>query len=72
MFSCGDHPDIAAAVETGWPRGTAAENQDCAEYRREFAREAFEDFLAFALDGDPALLDNFVEHYRGKYREWLN
>lgn len=67
-----EHPDIASALATGWPCGAAAENQDCAECRREFAREEFGDFLAFALDGDPELLDNFVEHYRGKYRAWLN
>lgn len=67
-----EHPDVTAAQATGWPAGAQAENRDRPEYRRAFALEEFEDFLDFALDGDPELLDHFVAHYAGRYRDWLN
>lgn len=67
-----EHPDVTAAVETGWPRGAAVENRDCREYRVEYAMERFKAFLEFALDGDPELLDHFIAHERPSYRDWLN
>lgn len=67
-----EHPDITSAQETGWPCGAAGENQDCAEYRREFAEERIKDFIDFALAGDSEIVDNFVRHYRPDYKIWLN
>ena len=67
-----EHPDVASAQRTGYGCGAAQENQDTAEARREFAEAFFPEFLAFAQDGDPDLLEHFVEHYGWKYRNWLN
>ncbi len=66
-----DHPDIASALRTGYPCGSI-ENQDTQEARVDFAKENFDDFLAYALDGDPDLLENFCEHYPVAYRDFLN
>ena len=67
-----EHPDITSALQCGYPSGAAQENQDTPENRREFAEEFFSDFLAIAQDGDPDILEHFVEHYIWKYREFLN
>lgn len=67
-----DHPDVRSALRTGCPTFTAPENADTPEERRSFAEDAFSDFLSFALDGDPELLDNFISHYRWRYDAWLN
>lgn len=67
-----EDPEITAAVRTGWPLGAAAENRDCREYREEFAQEHFAEFLAFAEDGDPDLLEHFVQHLGYCYRDFLN
>lgn len=67
-----EHPDITSALLYGYPSGTAHENRDTPESRREFAEEFFSEFLAFAQDGDPDILEHFVEHYIWKYREFLN
>lgn len=67
-----EHPDVAVACGCGWPCGAAEENEDCAEYRKAYAEEHFADFLAFAQAGQPDILADFIEHYRWKYKDWLN
>lgn len=36
---------------------------------RAFACENMEDFIHFAVDGDPSILEEFREHYSYKYEE---
>ena len=67
-----EHPDVTAAGETGYPRGAELENRDTPEARLEFAEENAEDFIKFALAGDADLLEHFAEHYKWKYKSWLN
>lgn len=72
MANIMDHPDIAAAGRDGYPSWAAAENQDTPEARREFAEENIAGFIAFALAGDPDILDNFAADPSTGYRDWLN
>lgn len=82
-----EHPDVRSAERTGWPCGAAQENRDRPEYRREFVedniekfvsfvarsgREAIDEFIRYAVDGDPDVIDRFVAHYPWKYRDFLN
>ena len=67
-----EHGDVRAAERDGRPDGALAENQDRPEYRREFAEEHMEEYLAFVQAGQPGVLDAFVEHLWWKYRDWLN
>ena len=72
MKTCQDHPDIAAALCTGYPAGARGENEDTQEARREFAEEHIKDFIDFAIDGDSDILENFVAHFGWLYKSWLN
>lgn len=67
-----EHPDITAALRTGWPGGAEDENLDSMENRMEFAKEHAAELVDFILHGDEDLLDRFVEHYSWKYESWLN
>ena len=72
MPELGDHPDVAAALGEGYPRWQGAENRSTAQTRREFAEEWAREFIDFALDGDPAILEGFTRHMGWKYESWLN
>ena len=67
-----EHPDVAEARRSGWPRGAAQENQDSPEWRAGYAEEHFSDFLSFAQAGQPDILDEFIAHFRWEYKSWLN
>ncbi len=67
-----EHPDIESIQRTGWPCGHTGENPDTREERVGFANEFFADFLSFAEDGDPDILNHFIQHYERKYKNWLN
>lgn len=72
MANLPDHPDIVAIQETGYPAGAELENKSTPEWVRKFAEDYCKEFIDFAMDGDPDILDNFAEHYSWLYNGWLN
>ena len=67
-----EHPDAASGQRTGYGCGAIQENRDTPERRREFAEEFFQWFLEYVQDGDPDILEHFTEHYKWKYKDFLN
>ena len=71
-MSLGNHPDIAAALKTGYPRGVKTGNEDTKEARKEFAREDLSDFFQFVADNYSEVLDDYIENHEREYRDWLS
>ena len=67
-----DHPDVAAALSTGYPRGAALENDDTPEARLEYIEETRKEFLEFIRSIDPGLVDEYIETHYTSYKDWLN
>lgn len=72
MFSCPDHPDVAAALSTGYPAGSSPDNRDSEQYRDEYIAERIKEFLFWMKHGDQDVLDRFFEEHKRDYRNWLN
>ena len=67
-----EHPDITAALITGYPTFQAAENQDSQENRSDFINENSELLIKWLRLGYPDILDEFIEMHRSDYQMWLN
>lgn len=66
-----DHPQISAALATGYPDGRG-DNGDSPAARLDYAREHVEELLDFLLAGEEKTIDAFISHYSWSYRSWLN
>lgn len=70
------HPDVSAALSTGYATFQAKENKDTLETRFEFLEEHQVEFLKWIRDGYPDLMEEFIEfgrHYhKADYQDWLN
>ena len=67
----GDHPDIAAALRTGYPTGTALEAEDTHEARLEFVMSDADDFAKFVISSYGDLVDEYIESHWRAYKDWL-
>ena len=67
-----EHPDITAALRTGYPSYQSEENQDTPESRAEFIEDHTDALLAWIRATLPEVLDEFMEAHETQYRNWLN
>lgn len=71
-----EHPDITAALRTGYPRNHSEENQDTPENREDYIDEHTTELVGWLRRGYPEILEEFIEMSgqicRTSYREWLN
>ena len=67
-----EHPDIAAALTTGYPTCTPPENADSEENRLEYIRDHAKELIDWLMEGDPEALADFIAHRRWDYDNWLN
>ena len=71
-----EHPDIAAALITGYPTLQTPENQDSPENRADYIDDHMEELVKWLRMGYPDILDEFIE-MSGQicsvgYKTWLN
>ena len=71
-----EHPDITAALITGYPTFQAAENQDSPENRADYIDDHMAELVKWLRMGYPDILDEFIE-MSGQicsvgYKTWLN
>lgn len=71
-----DHPDVDAALRTGYPAYSEKENRDSAEARSDYIEEHTGELLGWLRLGYPDVLDEFIELSgqicRVSYKRWLN
>ena len=67
-----EHPDITAALRTGYPSYQSEENQDTPESRAEFIEDHTDELLSWIRDNHPDLLDEYIEEHKTQYKNWLN
>lgn len=63
------HPDITAALRTGYPRRTFPPMPSKWEAYKSFIRENEQDFLAYCLDIDD-LVDDYVFDRHDNFQTW--
>ena len=71
-----EHPDITAALSTGYPTWKPEQNMDTPENRLEYIREYADGLIEWLRLGYPEILDEFVT-FSGQvcstgYAQWLN
>ena len=71
-----EHPDITAALATGYPRGAEQENRDTPENRADYVDDHRVELVEWLRMGYPEILDEFIE-FSGHvcsvaYKDWLN
>lgn len=71
-----EHPDITAALITGYPTFQATENQDSPENRADYIDDHMAELVKWLRMGYPDILDEFIE-MSGQicsvgYKTWLN
>jgi hypothetical protein len=71
-----EHPDITAALRTGYPRFWAQENQDTPENRADYIAEHRAELVAWLRAGYPEVLEEFLassgQACMVSYETWLN
>ena len=67
-----EHPDITAAMRTGYPEYVNPENQDNPENREQFINERPDLLIRWLSSGYPDILEEYIEMNGLDYREWLN
>ncbi|MEE0729099.1 MAG: hypothetical protein UCJ19_00985 [Oscillospiraceae bacterium] len=67
-----EHPDITAALRTGYPGHMNSENQDGPENRAQFINERPDLLIRWLRLGYPDILEEYIEMNGPDYREWLN
>ena len=67
-----EHPDIPAAMRTGYPEYVNPENQDNPENREQFINERPDLLIRWLRIGYPDILEEYIEMNGLDYREWLN
>ena len=67
-----EHPDITAALMTGYPTFQATENQDSPENREDYIDDHMDELVKWLRMGYPDILDEFIEMHRSDYQMWLN
>ena len=67
-----EHPDITAAMRTGYPEHMNSENQDSPENRTQFINERPDLLIRWLRLGYPDILEEYIEMNGPYYREWLN
>lgn len=67
-----EHPDITAAMRTGYPEYVNSENQDSPENREQFINERPDLLIRWLRLGYPDILEEYIEMNGPDYREWLN
>ncbi len=67
-----EHPDITAAMRTGYPEYVNSENQDSPENREQFINERPNLLIRWLRLGYPDILEEYIEMNGPDYREWLN
>ena len=65
-----EHPDITAALRTGYPRYAVGETPDTMEARIQYAEETQLEFFKWLLIQDPELFGRYCEEHERDYREW--
>lgn len=71
-----EHPDITAALMTGYPTFQATENQDSPENRADYIDDHMTELVTWLRMGYQDILDEFIE-MSGQicsvgYKTWLN
>jgi hypothetical protein len=66
------HPDITAALRTGYPANCSGENRDTPEARKDYIEEHTKELLEWLQLGYPEILEEFIELRAWHYRAWLN
>ena len=71
-----EHPDITAALITGYPTFQATENQDSPENRADYIDDHIAELVKWLRMGHPDIMDEFIE-MSGQicsigYKTWLN
>ena len=67
-----EHPDITAAMRTGYPEYVNPENQDSPENREQFINERPDLLIRWLRIGYPDILEEYIEMNGLDYREWMN
>ena len=67
-----EHPDITAAMRTGYPEYVNSENQDSPENREKLINERPDHLIRWLRLGYPDILEEYIEMNGPAYREWLN
>ena len=67
-----EHPDITAALRTGYPSYQSEENQDTPESREEFIEDHAGELLAWIRATLPEVLSEFIAEHETEYKNWLN
>lgn len=67
-----EHPDIIAAMRTGYPEYVNPENQDSPENREQFINERPDLLIRWLRIGYPDILEEYIEMNGLDYREWMN
>ena len=67
-----EHPDITAALITGYPTFQETENQDSPENRADYIDDHMAELVKWLRIGYPDILDEFIEMHRSDYQMWLN
>lgn len=67
-----EHPDITAALRTGYASYQNEENQDTPESREEFIEDHTNELLAWIRATLPEVLEEFIEKHETQYKNWLN
>ena len=71
-----EHPDITAALITGYPTFQATENQDSPENRADYIDDHMAELVKWLRMGYPDILDEFIEMSDQicsvGYKTWLN
>lgn len=71
-----EHPDIMAALRTGYAAFQSTENRDSPENRADYIEEHMTELIGWLRLGNPDILDEFIEMSdqicRNGYNTWLN
>ena len=67
-----EHPDITAAMRTGYPEYVNPGNQDSPENREQFINERPDLLIRWLRIGYPDILEEYIEMNGLDYREWMN
>ena len=71
-----EHPDITAALRTGYPANCPPENRDTPEAREDYIQEYTGELVKWLRLGYPEILEEFIDlsgqFCPQSYRSWLN
>lgn len=71
-----EHPDITAALRTGYPANCAGENRDTPEARADYIEEYMVELVRWLRLGYPEVLEEFIDLSAQlcpqSFSNWLN